>query len=140
MGRGLTLHKLLDIAEVEARVREGEASKGFFAINGQKVTIVVTEMNLDAKGAQGLQIAIEPANVDPELTKDLMSGERALAEKSQETKEPGGALAGESNRKSLHHFPPHVASIQSVERPSILAHHQAAFAAAIPWLAVSHWA
>ena len=99
VGGGLALGELLDVAEVEARVREGKPGECFVEIDCQEVAVVVAEEDLDAEAAKSLQIAVEPANVDPELAENLVPGLRPFAEKGQQTVQPGGALAGESDRK-----------------------------------------
>jgi hypothetical protein len=83
MDRRLAFRQLLDVAEVEAWIGEGKPGQCFVEIDGQAVAVVVCEDNFDPEPAQSFQIAIEAANVDPELAEDLRPGQGAIAKERE---------------------------------------------------------
>ena len=65
VGRRFPFGELLNVAEIQAWVGEWQARHRLIEIERERVTIVVPRFDFHTQSAKCLQVAIEPADIDP---------------------------------------------------------------------------
>jgi hypothetical protein len=80
MNRRVALGELLDIAEVQAWIREGQARHSLIELDREGVAVVVSDFHHDTQSAKSLEISVETSNVNAQPAHYLVAGEWAIFE------------------------------------------------------------
>jgi hypothetical protein len=83
----LPARQLADVSNRQMRIGKGKARDGFFQRLGQAVTSF-TQPDNNTDASQKLEVAVEAADIETELSGQPLALARALAEKVQQSIEP----------------------------------------------------
>ena len=97
MGRGRAGAKLLDIADAQAGGGERQPGQCLFECDGQCVSVVRADADVDAEGAEQFEIAVETADVDFQTGEQEAAQLRPVPQEGQKFEQAGGTLSREGD-------------------------------------------